>query len=209
MKRLLAIILAVVMAAGLAVPATTIEIEAQESETQPSVNWDDFYIVTQPKDLTFQRGESLTFSVKVNVPEGVEVAYQWYRSNPVPLRPIGNEAILQLSPDDISYPAFSAYDFWVPSSVSVYCEVTAYEKNDEGHVLSSKTLTSDTARATVEQPFWGKLLGVTVMPFVLGFSAAFVSTMMSFGFGLPFAPLFFLGGLVAGFVLGFRNLFGF
>jgi len=66
MKKLLSICLAGLMLFGFGA-------EAMAEEGESTVDWDDFYIVTQPRELTVPYGESFTLSVEVNIPEGARI----------------------------------------------------------------------------------------------------------------------------------------
>ena len=140
-KRAFVIIVALSLAFTLALPAMA------------AVNWDDFRIVTEPKDLTVPHGESFTLSVGVNVPDGAdEVTYQWCSRVGQPI-PGAAASTLQLSPGDAYYPeAFQVSDF--------VCEITANESGGE-----SKTLWTRHAAVKVEASFQEKLYSITLEPF--------------------------------------------
>ena len=186
-KRLLATLLALVLALTLALPAMA------------AVNWNEFRITRQPQNLTITHGENIILNVEVNVPEGVVVAYQW-RVNGVPIEN-ATSAVLQLGPDSPRYPNYAGAiaDFRV--------RITGYEKDNDGNIISSRTLESNFAIVTTTRTFWGRLYGVTLEPFVLAFTATFAQVVMTFGLLLPFSPLIFLGWLVFAFGQGIIGLF--
>jgi len=196
-KKCLALALTLTLALTLALPAAA------------AVNWEDFRITRQPQSMTIIHGESFTLSMEVNVPDGVEVEYQWRRS------PVGGsedsstriygatEPDLQLSSNDDHYPFRNNY-------YDYYCEITAHGKDADGNELSSQTLTSGRARVTVEEKektFWEKVYSVTLEPFSYAGSMTLVGMMLSFGLLLPVAPFYFLYFLVVGYIEGFKGLF--
>jgi len=184
-KRILAALLTLTLALSLALP------------TMAAVNWDDFRIAKQPQGLTIKEGESFTLSVEVNVPDGVEVAYQWSIST----KRIENATTpeLHLGPDDPYYPENSPLG---GASTDYICDITAYEKDGGGNVISKRYLISDRVRVTTERSFWGKLLDVTIAPFGYAFSAVIVAPVF-----IPIFPLAYLGFLIYFYVQGFMGLF--
>jgi len=189
-KRLLAAVLTMALALGLALPAMA------------AVDWDAFKITKQPQDLTIKHGDSFTLSVEVSVPAGVEVEYQWYRwMNGGGPKPIDGEtaAIMIRKSNDSDYPSENRF-------YEYHCEITAHE---EGTGNLSK-LTSNKARVDAEEKekdFLGKVYSVTVEPFVYAGKQTATSVLLSFGFLIPLAPVWFLFFLVEGFINGFRGLF--
>jgi len=125
MKKPLTLLLALVIAIGLGVPAMAAP---------------GFSIVAQPRDTTINFGESFTLSVEAEGPAGQSAAYQWRRvggswnySIPGATGPT-----LHLSYGDDAYPdAFPRNDSYAPASYQ--CVITLVPGNE--------TLTS--ARATV------------------------------------------------------------
>jgi len=204
LKCILAVLITLVLTFGLAVPAVL----AQDVQVQSTVNWSDFYIITQPQPQTILYGESFTLSVEVNVPDGVVVEYQWRRSlfggsESGSLRiSDGTNSTLQRSHADSHYPARN--DFLI-----YYCVITAYEKDANGEVISSRTLTSERARVTtyVERTFWDAIFGITIAPFIIAGALTMTGIVISFGLAIPLAPIMFLGTLIYGFILGFMDLF--
>ena len=83
MKKLLALLLAVLMLFGLyavGASAKTLDGDTAQAGLAPlAVDWDDFYIITQPEDQEIPFGSDFTLSVAVNVPAGAKVTYQWNR----------------------------------------------------------------------------------------------------------------------------------
>ena len=190
-KRLLAVLLTLALALALALPAMA------------AVNWNEFRIISHPQDITIRHGESFTLSVEVNVPEGVEVEFQWYRSSSTPIEG-ATSSELHLSPSDQFYPEVSALG---GSTATYMIRITAHEKDDDGNIISSRTLASRHVTVTTERTFWGRLYGVTLEPFVLAFVATFVQIVWTFGLLIPLSPLIYLGWLIYGFGLGFAELF--
>ena len=192
-KRILAVLLTLVLALGLAMPAMA------------AVNWNEFRITRQPQNQTIRYGDSFTLSVEVNVPEGVVVSFQWQLADGGVL-PVetANSAELQLSPGDPGYPAQNF-------SGTFRCVITAYEKDDDGNVISDKTLTSETVRVMVttegeiERSFWERVYSVTIWPFVYATMFTLYGIMLSMGLLIPLAPFYFLFFLVDGFIEGIRG----
>ena len=143
-KRMLAALLALILALGLALPAMA-------AGPQSAINWDDFYIITQPQNLTVAHGESFTLSVEVNVPDGVTVTYQWFSTQ------IGmatnaisgaTQPVLTLSPDNPHYPiAFRPYQ---STRASYIVHITAIAEDNDGNIIETRTLDSSRASVTVQ-----------------------------------------------------------
>jgi len=190
-KRILAVFLTLALALGLALP------------TMAAVNWDEFRITKQPQNLTIKHGDSFTLNVEVNVPDGVEVEYQWHR-----LLPIAGATASELeigSDDTFLYPNANGSEYY-------FCKITAYEKDADGTTLASKTLTSDRACVTAQRvdppkTFWDKINGITWEPFVDAFSLSLMNIVLSYGLLLPVSPILFLVYLIISFIQGFRGLF--
>jgi len=145
-KRLIALAVALVLALTLALPAMA------------AVNWEDFYIITEPQGQTISRSESCTLSVEVNIPEGVdEVTYQWYARGEILAGATANT--LQVSPDD-AYPK-NAYSY-----TSFSCSITAID-NDDGQ---SRTLSTSQVTVRPKRTFGDKLYSVTLGPFAEAFA---------------------------------------
>jgi len=168
-KRLLAVLLTLALALALAVPAFA------------AVDWDDFYIITQP----VRSGEGwYTLSVEVNVPDGVDVEYQWYCYG----RAVkgATESIFVCSPNDYPGGVIAADSF------TYTCSITGYEK-DGDEIVSEKTLTSHGVVVRFEVTKWQSLLRLLVLPLKGGVAAAMG------GFFL-FSPLYFLIGYIFMFI---------
>jgi hypothetical protein len=182
-KRILAALLTLALALTLTLPAAA------------AVNWDDFRITTQPQSQTIIHGDSFTLSVEVEAPAGVEVEYQWYlRTRGGGSKPIEGATAKDFycSSTYIEYPYVNNYDEY-------YCEISGYEKDTDGTVLSSKVLTSGRARVDAEREvkkltFWGKIWetikGIIFVP-------VFELTMVFIMFVGPFlsAPYLWIKGL--------------
>ena len=187
-KRMLAMVLTFALALSLALPAMA------------AVNWSDFRITKQPKDKIIKYGDSLTLSVEVNVPAGVEVEYQWYYfpSTSVLIENATTHE-LYLNPDHPNYPPSERLG---GVERSFYCEITAYEKDGGGNVISSREIRSDKVNVRTERTALGKFLDVTIAPF----GYAFTMTVMSPAFALIF-PLSYLYFLILSYIQGFKALF--
>jgi len=184
-KKLLALLLVLLLAFGLAMPATA------------AVNWDEFKITKQPQGLTIKEGESFTLSVEVNVPAGLEVEYQWRRGSTFIKNATSPQ--LHLSPDHPMYPPDGRLG---GVEVSYDCWITAYEKDNVGIVLKTDRIWTDIARVKTERSTWGKILDVTIAPFGYAFTLTMLSPAMILIF--PFAYIYFL---ILSYVEGFRALF--
>jgi len=181
-KKLFALLLTLALALSLALP------------TMAAVNWDDFRITKQPQSMTIIHGDSFTLSVEVSLPaEVVDVEYQWYRrfmsggSTPIAG---ATAAELHRGSNDSDYPFKMNYNEY-------YCEITAYEKDAGGKELSSKKLTSGSARVTAkekEPTFWEKLAGIIFGPFV-AFGTGFAMFFMMFVMPFLAAPYLWIKGL--------------
>jgi len=141
-KKLLALLLTLVIALGFSAPVAF----AQETEAKSTVNWDEFYIVTQPQDVKIKKGESFMLAVQANSPNGVEVTYQWYRD----YVQIKGAASPDLHLD--------SQDFFPVSETAIYhCTITASEKDADGSEIASKTLQSISARVRITKTLWSNL----------------------------------------------------
>lgn len=194
-KRILAVILAMVLALGLAMP------------TMAAVNWNEFNFNKHPESMTIENGDSFMLSVEVNVPDGVVVEYQlYYRSYLSETGLIENATSpeLHLERDDPFYPGSKELgDYWV----EYRCQITAYEKDNDGNIISPHKLDSNYARVTRTRTFGEKLYDITLKPFETAIGYVAASLALSWGIALPLAPLLFLGALIYGFFKEFIGLF--
>jgi len=209
-KRVLAILLALALGVGLLVPALA------AVEPPSSVDWDEFYITVQPQSQTIPYKADVILSIEVNVPEGVEVSYQWgcilgsfndgdppWPGFPISRLPDETEAILHLSTDDPNYPRPSELYPTKSSSGWYICAILGNELDEDGNVISSKTLLSDWAGIIVEgsRETRDVLYTIFVEPFRV---AIFVSLF----FLLPIFPIAFpvlyLGGVIENLINFFR-----
>jgi len=153
-KKLLALLLACVMAFGLGVSALA-------TGEAP-------YIVTQSQNLTIAHGDSITLSVEVYVPTGWAVEYQWFFSSQKIQG--ATEPILRLSPGDPCYPQ-GEERYTLVTSIS--CEITL--RNEDGTVLkltSESSLIVETTigwkiinflRSILSYPLWLLMLPFTLL----------------------------------------------
>ena len=187
-KRLLAALLALALALTLALPAMA------AAGPQSAVNWDEFYIITQPQSQTIAHGESFTLSVEVNVPEGVTwVEYQWRRSGGHIAD--ATEAVLMLSP---GYPGYPRANRPYHSATGHYFVViTAVAEDEDGNVIDSRTLHSEVTAVTIQAErrptLWENLrvilAGALFLPLVL---APMLPGILLLPITLPLTPLFLL-----------------
>ncbi|MCL2495562.1 MAG: hypothetical protein FWE98_07935 [Oscillospiraceae bacterium] len=165
MKKPLALLLALALAFALALPA----VFAEEGETQSQVNWDDFYIVTQPQNQTVKYGENFTLTVEVNVPDGVEVEYFWsniyrnygYRTT---------EPMILVGPDLSLYPMREASHYFnLQASVTYTCKITVGIRDDNGVFPYNQRRELETEQFRVDMEnknFIPILYNLTIMPFI-------------------------------------------
>ena len=195
-KRLLALLLSLALAFGLALPAFAAN----------AIDWDDFYIITPLwTEVYVPHGESVTLNMEVNIPEGVErVTYQWYSSgiynNDKPIKGATTDT-LQLSPRDSDYPTKSSNSYKgmdaIPGGAHYlvyYCEITVYDD-----VGNSKMLFRAIC-VTVEGSFLRKLYSLTLEPFVYAFLYGFDLYVV----GLLLFPVWLIERYVANFKAVFR-----
>ena len=163
-KKLLALLLALLLGLGLSATAMAEDGDtAQADEVSQEVNWDDFYIISQPPaELTIPFGEEFTLSVEVNVPEGAEVSYRWYKewdnTSGSDLISDSTEPNLHCSPGDSYYPANSGIyiDPFRTTKATYFCIITAKEMDKDGNVVATKHLRSDNATVTLDQTLFEK-----------------------------------------------------
>ena len=198
-NRLLALLLALALALTLALPAIAEEetpppeIAAQEIVAQ-AVNWDDFYIITQPQDQAIRNGQSFTLSVAVNIPAGVEVEYQWsYRASNGRSAEIENATgpVLQVSPGDECYPDPRGYG----ALNRLYsCKIIGYEK-DGDEIIAQKMLDSGAyvkVKETILQFLFSLFVTSFTMTILVGSLAALFMVFITAGLALPFVPIMYL-----------------
>jgi len=191
-KTLVSLALALVLAFG-AVPLFGLTAQA-------AVDWDDFYIITEPQKHTIQRGETITLSVEVNVPDGVVVEYQWYRQLGSAAHLIENATtpVLRVDPNSSHYPSFILGRSRI-SQNNYWCSIIARDPDAGAYLVSSKTLKSQTATVKVEDnSSWAKFLSLTIDPFIMAF-------VMS-GIILPLLPFVFPFALIMMYIEAFKNL---
>ena len=150
---------------------------AEAPVSASAFNWEDFYFITDlPQDLYVKRNKSFTLSVEVNIPDGVEVTYQWYVGVDRTYVPIegATASTLQLGPDDDSYPKAENPHSQIVEAGSrqsyFYCEITAIDSVDR----QSETRYTRQATITVRGSFWERLSSVTVGPFKKLFDGWFI-----------------------------------
>ena len=146
-KQLLALLLTLAMALGLGASAAF----AQEAAAESTVNWDEFYIVTQPQNLNITSEEGFALRVAVNLPAGVnDIEYQWYANG----RLDGETALeLHQNPGDPYYPAFRPAGNRF-AEAEYHLRVTVCEKDADGNVILKKELRSAKALVQVEHDYY-------------------------------------------------------
>ena len=155
-------------------------------------------------------GESFTLRAAAEVAPGVELKYKWrkgYSSNsPVIQNATGPE--LRIGPNDPNYPLTRKFGPLEQSSY-YFCDITAQVKDENGKVVNSKTVSSGSNHEVTvrNDTFLGLLFTIIVEPFLYGGSLAVVTSAMTMGLLIPFAPITFVFGLLFGFGIGFVKVF--
>ena len=192
---------------ALAETAASDETEAAEAPvTASDVNWDDFYIITQPpRDLYVKRGESFTLSVEVNIPDGVEVTYEWYSTGFSGLIEGATAPALQLKPGDSDYPKAiplaANYNYrYEPGGShggSFQCRIIA---NADGE---TKQYWSNYASVHVAGSFLEKLYSLSLEPFVDTFT---LCANLFYELG-PFGFLYYPILLIQRYIANYKTVF--
>ena len=180
-KKLLALLLAALLALGLSAPAMA------------EVNWDDFYFISQPPaKLTIPFGEDFTLSVEVNVPAEVEVTYDWH-SPRWGRTGKAQGAVFHCTPDHPYYPKAPASRPYLEQTVEYICVIYGLEKDAGGNVVGyTQYLEMQHITVTVlperEPTRWETIRDFLLMPvlFVIGFFAA-----APYSFAILFAVLLY------------------
>jgi len=183
-KRLIALLMSLVLAFTLALPAFA---ETEAPEVNPAMP----VITVQPESVTILNGSSYTLSVQAEIPNGDPLRYEWYE--------LGTDRIVS---DEASFSAGISVQFAnTTDSARFYYYVIVFNANDETLFVQSETVS-----VTVEQEYipWGSarnsvqdflyLLFVET-PFYLG---AWLLVMLlapisfPFIFFFPFGPILLL-----------------
>ena len=163
-----------------------------------AVNWyTDLKVITPPQDLYVPRGESLTLSFELNVPDTVaEVTYQWLRGNQnIPIEG-ATTPTLHLNPGDLDYPQLSYRysDRFGPDgsyAVRYACLITAYAKEENTSTPMVQLGFSEYVR--VEGSLWSKLYCLTLEPFASALQMSLGDLFFFVGpFGLIYYPYFLI-----------------
>ena len=202
-KKLLALLMALVLAFSLALPALaeeaaeiTAEVNAAGEVSAAEVDWDDFYIISQPpKEITLTRGSDFTLSVEVNVPAGVEVRYRWKWV--AGDSTISTEKELHRAPGDDYYPNAAPARPYAKYCAEYRCEITAVEKDSDGKVVKTAVLKTEIITVTIlperEPTFWETLLERWILGPLLLTVGVCVTT---FGVAIPFSPFVWIYYLI-------------
>ena len=207
-KRALALLLSLSLVFGLALPALAEEetasampVPAEEEEEpeepgelpQSTVNWDEFIITKQPQHQEIRSKAKFTLEVEVNIPEGVEVEYQWYCQSSNISGATG--PVLQVNRNDAVYPSNYTNDCAYYS-----CRITGIEKKDgievsrEWQNSASAVVDMKTMKKTMGK--FGERLAETFLVAMLG--AYFTPALLPDGleilsfFIIPFMPFLFI-----------------
>ncbi len=192
-KMLSALLLTLTLVFSLLLPATA------------AVNWDEFKVTAQDKSLSLPYGEAFTIGLEATAPEGAQLSYQWYQSdgNDTPI-PDATGNSLSVGPDDSLYPA--APKTGKASYLSIFCVISATEFDTEGAVVETRKKTVYYSVIFSDVSFWGKVYGITVIPFMQGFATVAASYLLSGGFSLLLSPFIFIYGLIAAFIHNLQNI---
>jgi len=203
-KKLLALLLAAVLALGLGAPASALGLEE---------DWPAFAITAQTQDMEVPYGESFTLRVELNIPNGLTVGYAWYRElSGNTVTEIGNSdaPALTLSPGSPHYPTSGKP--YLAASETYFCRIVDMDKTGNGNVPSAECSFSGHVTVTVladrGPTLWERTLDVLRDIFVRPFSQAAVISVLpgilSYGVGIIFSPLIYVIVLLPVF---FVNLF--
>jgi len=168
MKKLLAILLACVLALSFALPSMAME-DTLPEELIPAVP----VITEQPEGLRVCRGEAFTLRVAANVPNGDAIGYRWYRYLQ---QEVGSEQSLRLTADEntAGYYYVEVYNLDNP-------EVPAVTSN---HVF---------VEVLEKRSIWGSIK--SFFQNALGYLFFFGYMALFFIAGLLLAPIHWIGGL--------------
>ena len=123
-RRVFSVLLALILALGLAVPALA------EGEPDPAMP----VITAQPQSVTVKSNEIFTLTIAAEIPNGDEVGYQWYMNDlPMPMPVSFSDSFIALQLGEQGFDGFA-----------FYCVV--YNLNDD-----TKSVTSETITVTVER----------------------------------------------------------
>ena len=179
MKKLLALLLSALLVFGLSAPAA-------------AVSRDDITITGPEEPVPY--GESFTLRASVNLPDGVEVAsYQWrYFSNSDHRIDGATDAALRVALGDASYPEASA-PYW-PAMRNYGCDVTFAEKDTDGSVINTFTLSSRDVRVNIARERKMNFGEILKESFETGLGFVAMTSVLSGYLLLPFFPVTFLIG---------------
>ncbi len=193
-KRILSVFLSIILALG----AFSLNAFAEEMPAS-NVDWSEFYITAQPKRSTvIDYGESFTLSVEVHIPVGVEVAYQWYPYYEGYVEKVEGftAQTVTIDKDNPYYPRFSLFGL---QKSGFFCEITGMEKDENGNVISIRSINSESAIVKTQMSVLSEALYVMIQPWEVALNAVLLVTGMSYGAAIPFTPLIFIAGLFLGF----------
>jgi hypothetical protein len=192
MKKLLSLMLVLAMCLILSAPAMA------------AVNWDDFYIISQTtENLIIPFGSTFSLEVKVNVPQGTEVTYQWgeviskhsysYKMEDA------TQPVFQCSKGEYAYPNAPTARPYLNQTKEYACTITAVEKDDNGNVVKSAVLVTQAVKVTVlaerEATKWEHFKDRWLFDPLF---AAVTLCIGSYGLLIPVSPLIWLYFLIVG-----------
>ena len=216
-KKWFALLMALVLAFSLALPAlaeavpaevdTAAEVTAADVDWD-AVNWDDFYIITQPpKEVTVPYGGDFSLSVEVNIPAGLEVRYLWawtYSDSSSSAQWGPEEPAFSCSPGDDHYPAAHTYKEW---NREWRCLIIPVEKDSDGKVVQSnyeKALRTDITAVTLQPKRKETVLDTFLERFIFRpFMVSLGIIIGSFGLLIPLVPIFWILAIIHPDGLGF------
>ena len=191
MKKSLALLLTIALAFLLATPAF-------------AVSWDEFAITKQPEDLTVAYGENAMLRIEVDIPDGAQEEYLWWRVNgenrsDTLLSGASGPALAVIYiPEDENFfdwlgnALHKATVAISGTSAEYYCVVICRETDEKGNVAESESLRSDTVTVAMEKGnVWQQALGYLSIPFLLGAQFLMPITWLTGFLAVPFLPVIY------------------
>ena len=197
LKRSLALLLSLLLLLGFGAPAMA-------EENAPDFEWS--YLQQPPQRIYIASREAFTIDARKLLPEGVNVSYQWYywsADNNRTWRAIAGATgpVLTVGANDAHRPPL---EFLSSCPHARYRYVATFEiTNADGEVINTFThegvVVGVTRERTVLEWISSFFVALLAAP-MIALQAMLMGVFMSFGIGLPFAPIFFIIGLAIPFI---------